>query len=47
MYFLKRKCNICAAKSKDYRFYVNDNGEKIKVCFKCVEYAERRAFVKW
>ncbi len=40
------KCAVCGKKAKDARNYVDDMGKAIKVCEKCVPYAERRAFRK-
>ncbi|MBP1968396.1 hypothetical protein J2Z83_000488 [Virgibacillus natechei] len=40
------KCYICNNKAVKPRMYINDEGEKVPVCFKCVTYAERRAMKK-
>lgn len=45
--FLKpKKCVICHRYAERPQTYYNDQGEKVKVCYKCVPYAERRAFRK-
>ncbi|MBM7573483.1 hypothetical protein JOC48_004047 [Aquibacillus albus] len=44
--FGRKKCYICKGKAERAQTYENDNGEKILVCYKCVTYAERRAFKK-
>ncbi|MGF2618055.1 hypothetical protein ACQUWN_20945 [Rossellomorea aquimaris] len=43
---LQSKCAICKQKPKQAAVYFNDRGQKVKVCAKCVPYAERRAFRK-
>lgn len=40
-----RKCKLCKGKAVQSRNYIDDNGKKIKVCYKCIPYAERRAYV--
>jgi len=44
----KKKCYLCGSKTKkkDCRNYINDPGNKVCVCHKCVEYAERRVMQK-
>lgn len=42
----KNKCYICKRKINPLRRYLNDKGERVKVCITCSEYAERRAFRK-
>jgi len=44
--FRSSKCYICGTKAVEPRNYVNDAGKPVKVCFKCVDYAERRAMRK-
>jgi hypothetical protein len=41
-----QKCFICHNKAEQPRYYLNDAGEKVPVCYKCVSYAERRALRK-
>lgn len=40
------KCAICKKKLIRPTSYLDDRGSVIKVCFKCVSYAERRAYRK-
>ncbi len=44
--FKKKKCAICGQKTVRPTEYIDDRGEKVLVCYKCVPYAERRAFRK-
>ncbi|GAA0502722.1 hypothetical protein GCM10008986_32930 [Salinibacillus aidingensis] len=44
--FKPKTCAICKNKAEQPAIYYNDEGEKVFVCFKCVPYAERRAFRK-
>lgn len=49
--YLKRllrpeKCAICNSNPSSPAMYYNDLGQKVKVCYKCVPYAERRAYRK-
>lgn len=45
--FLKpQKCVICHGRPERAQLYYDDQGQKVKVCYKCVPYAERRAFRK-
>jgi len=39
-------CYFCKRKAPDLRNYINEKNKKIKVCYLCVESAERRAFRK-
>ncbi len=39
-------CYFCKREASDLRNYKNERSQKIKVCFLCVEYAERRAYRK-
>ncbi|SET99595.1 hypothetical protein SAMN05421676_11386 [Salinibacillus kushneri] len=41
-----KRCAICKKKAEKPTTYYNDQGESVPVCFKCVPYAERRAFRK-
>lgn len=42
---VNKTCYMCNRKiGRDYRDYVDDNGNPIQVCHLCVEYAERRAY---
>ncbi|WP_171038141.1 hypothetical protein [Aquibacillus sediminis] len=41
-----KTCAICHNKLERSQDYMNDAGETISVCYKCVPYAERRAFRK-
>jgi len=45
-WLLGSKCAVCHKKVIEPRKYLNDKGKPIKVCAKCVLYAERRAFRK-
>ncbi|ADU29171.1 hypothetical protein Bcell_0895 [Evansella cellulosilytica DSM 2522] len=40
------KCTICKHKCKKPSKYMDDIGNEMKVCVKCVSYAERRAYRK-
>lgn len=47
--FLKRllygeKCYFCQHPTRDKRYYRDDKGDKIAVCYKCAPYAENRAY---
>jgi hypothetical protein len=42
--FGSKKCAICQQKAEEPRKYFDDKGKPIVVCYKCVSYAERRAF---
>lgn len=44
----KRKCYFCNQRTSQRRMcgYYNDAGKKIRVCEKCVPYAERRVFLR-
>lgn len=41
-----QKCAICHNKLERPTTYYNDRNEQVKVCYKCVPYAERRAYRK-
>jgi len=43
-----KKCYLCNAKVTEVetRIYLDDSNKKIYCCYKCVTYAERRAFRK-
>ncbi len=40
------KCSICHRKAGPYRFFKSPEGKKLKLCYGCSEYAERRAYKK-
>lgn len=40
------KCMICKKKPIRPHYYLNDAGDRQPVCYKCVTYAERRAYRK-
>ncbi|MEC1177390.1 hypothetical protein P9B03_02740 [Metasolibacillus meyeri] len=42
----KNACFFCKRKMPDLRNYRNEANKRIKVCYQCVEYAERRAYRK-
>ncbi|MFJ7405730.1 MULTISPECIES: hypothetical protein [unclassified Lysinibacillus] len=42
----KKDCYFCKRKASDLRNYKNERSQKIKVCYLCIEYAERRAYRK-
>ncbi|SDK34510.1 hypothetical protein SAMN05216243_2810 [Sediminibacillus albus] len=42
--FKKKKCAMCGQKAAKPTEYINDREEKVIICYKCVPYAERRAF---
>ncbi|MCP3026493.1 hypothetical protein [Halobacillus sp. A5] len=42
----QEKCLICKKTAKKPGYYLDDNGNKVAVCFNCVSYAERRALRK-
>lgn len=42
----KNACYFCKRKASDLRNYRDESNKKIKVCYLCVEYAERRTFRK-
>ncbi|CQR46013.1 hypothetical protein BN1058_00256 [Paraliobacillus sp. PM-2] len=44
--FPSKKCYICGQKATKPQTYVTDQGESVRVCYKCVPYAERRALRK-
>ncbi|GIQ68270.1 hypothetical protein XYCOK13_10940 [Xylanibacillus composti] len=44
--FRSAKCHICGQKAVEPRNYFSNDGKPVKVCFKCVDYAERRALRK-
>ncbi len=44
--FRRKSCGVCGKKPVKPSYYYNDKDEKIPVCYKCVEYAERRAYQK-
>lgn len=39
-------CYFCKRNTSDMRIYKDIKDKKIKVCYLCVKYAERRAFRK-
>ena len=45
--FLGDTCYFCHKPTRDKRYYRDDKGNKIAVCIKCAEYAERRAYRKY
>ncbi|SHF70633.1 hypothetical protein SAMN05216225_100311 [Ornithinibacillus halophilus] len=47
--FRKKKCFICNQKAVSPQYYLDDQHNKVAVCYKCIEYAERRAMprFKW
>lgn len=42
----KKKCAVCKKKASEPRKYYDDQNKAVRVCVKCVIYAERRAFRK-
>ncbi|MDL4841049.1 hypothetical protein [Aquibacillus rhizosphaerae] len=44
--FKTKKCYICNQKAVQPKNYIDDQGNDVLVCYKCVEYAERRALRK-
>ncbi|QBK25953.1 hypothetical protein DKZ56_08820 [Ureibacillus thermophilus] len=42
----KKACYFCKRQTNDMRTYKNEYNQTIKVCPLCVEYAERRAYIK-
>ncbi len=44
--WMKSKCYICKSAAKAPRQYLDDRGQRIVVCQKCMSYAERRAYRK-
>ncbi|MCT2537745.1 hypothetical protein NC661_12650 [Aquibacillus koreensis] len=44
--FSKRRCYICNQKPQQAQKYIDDQGNEVLVCYKCVTYAERRALRK-
>lgn len=45
-WFRKKPCHFCQKKTSFMQTYLSDSGKQIKVCEKCLEYAERRALKK-
>ena len=41
------KCHFCSCSTRDERYYIDKNGNKVAVCEKCAEYAERKAMIKY
>lgn len=44
--FTRKKCVFCQSRKGFMKTYVNDQGKPVRVCEKCLEYAERRAMKK-
>ncbi|WP_198663124.1 MULTISPECIES: hypothetical protein [Paraliobacillus] len=44
--FAPKRCYICGQKASQPQTYLDDQGKKVQVCYKCVPYAERRALRK-
>ncbi|WP_226037063.1 hypothetical protein [Aquibacillus saliphilus] len=44
--FSPKKCHICHEKAVKPEPYIDDQGNNVVVCYKCVPYAERRALRK-
>lgn len=44
--WFRQKCAICKGKMVSPTAYIDDKGKAIKVCYKCLSYAERRAYRK-
>ena len=40
-------CYFCSKKENGMSNYISNDGSKIKVCYTCQPYAERRMFVKF
>lgn len=40
-------CYFCRRPTRDKRYYRDNRGEKIAVCYKCAPYAESRAYRKF
>ena len=40
-------CYFCRRPTKEKRYYRDDQGNKIAVCYKCAPYAESRAYRKY
>lgn len=45
-WFAPKRCYICNQTATKPQAYLTDQGETVRVCYKCIPYAERRALRK-